>query len=226
MADLGLCAVEGCGKPARRNQYNACSMHEARMRRGGSFERRVPLLTFDQLLCGQTSFGMWTVLAEGAPYERPYDGSGKHPDGTQRTAVCRCQCGIERTIAIHSLKSGRTSHCGCQMAAIVSVTRAEHGMTGTPEYRTWAHMKERCSNPNHKDWHLYGGRGIRVCERWRQSFAAFDADMGPRPDGMSIDRIDVNGNYEPGNCRWTDEFTQAQNKRSRVGIPRNQRTAA
>lgn len=86
-------------------------------------------------------------------------------------------------------------------------------MSGAPEYRTWAKMKERCSNPNSKDWPLYGGRGISVCDRWRDDFEAFYADLGPRPQGHSIDRIDPNGNYAPGNCRWADDRIQGQNKR-------------
>lgn len=226
MADLGICAAPDCGKPARQNRYKACSKHEARMRRGGSFDRRVEVLGFVELLNGQSVFGMWTVLGEGDPYVRPYDGPGKHPGGSQRTAECRCQCGQIRMIPVHVLKRGLTSHCGCQTGTIISVLATDHGMTGTPEYRSWAHMKERCSNPSCADWHSYGGRGIRVCDEWRNSFEAFYAYLGPRPEGTSIDRIDVDGHYEPGNVRWADKWTQARNKRPRVGLKRNERTQA
>jgi hypothetical protein len=87
-----------------------------------------------------------------------------------------------------------------------------HGMNRTPEHRAWAAMKNRCDNPRNAGWKNYGGRGIKVCEEWR-AFEAFFRDMGPRPPGTELDRINVNGNYEPGNCRWTDELTQQNNRR-------------
>lgn len=226
MADLPLCGAPGCDKGARKNRWNACSMHEARMRRGGTFEPRQPRKSLSDLLEGRANIGHWRILGEGEPYRRPTADGSKHPDGVQRTARCVCVCGNERDIPVHSLKQAHTSHCGCMVPGIISEMKTVHGMSESPEHRTWAHMKERCTNPNNKDWHLYGGRGIRVCDRWQESFEAFYEDMGPRPEGTSIDRIEVNGNYEPGNCRWADKFTQAQNKRSRIGVPRNQRTVS
>lgn len=89
-----------------------------------------------------------------------------------------------------------------------------HGMSKTRIYHIWRGMMDRCENSSLPSWEYYGGRGIRVCERWRESFVVFLKDMGPRPDGMSIDRIDVNGNYEPGNCRWATIATQSRNKRN------------
>lgn len=86
-------------------------------------------------------------------------------------------------------------------------------MHGTPTYRSWHSMIARCSYPSMQDWRLYGGRGITVCERWRD-FRKFLADMGERPDGCSLDRIDSDGNYEPGNCRWATASEQQRNKRS------------
>lgn len=93
-----------------------------------------------------------------------------------------------------------------------------HGMTGTPTYKSWDAMRRRCGTPTDKDFPRYGGRGIRVCERWQNSFQAFVADMGIRPPQTTLDRVDVNGNYEPGNCRWATVVQQNNNRRSNKSI--------
>jgi hypothetical protein len=95
-------------------------------------------------------------------------------------------------------------------AAKINVT---HGMRHTPEYNTWLMMRARCNKRENKSFANYGGRGIQVCDRWNNSFEAFFADMGKRPNGTSIDRVDVNGNYEPSNCRWATIHEQSRNMR-------------
>lgn len=82
----------------------------------------------------------------------------------------------------------------------------------SPTYKSWQHMKQRCYNPRKETYHLYGGRGVTVCDRWLTSFDNFLCDMGPRPDGYTLDRIDSDGDYEPSNCRWADIYTQNRNR--------------
>lgn len=134
---------------------------------------------------------------------------------------CICECGKEVTPRCDGLRSGNSKSCGCiqkEWATAKCKAGTTHGQSHSPEYYSWHAMISRCYNPNETGYHHYGGRGIRVCDRWRNSLNDFLSDMGPRPKGKSIGRIDVNGNYEPGNCRWETWTEQARNKRNTVLI--------
>ena len=128
---------------------------------------------------------------------------------------CKCDCGNDAIVLATRLQTGTTMSCGCYHRERWATARKTHGKSKTSTYQSWCNMKERCENPCAKSYAYYGGRGIQVCTKWAESFDAFLADMGLRPQGRyEIDRIDNEGNYEAGNCRWVKRIQNARNKRS------------
>jgi hypothetical protein len=145
----------------------------------------------------QAKFGKLTVIGSFRQNGRIY-------------LTCRCDCGTVKRLYSGHVLTGKTKSCGC--------LRRTHGNSThpTPEYAAWREMRDRCKRETHHAFDKYGGRGITVCDRW-ETFQAFLQDMGPRPSNThSLDRIDVNGNYEPSNCRWATDEEQRNNKRTNV----------
>src|SRR3990167_10575783 len=127
--------------------------------------------------------------------------------------ICRCDCGEKGLVSLSELRRNKSKSCGCLSAELFVKGQTVHGMAHTSEYKAWKAMKQRCLNAKHADFKYYGARGIRVCKQWKNDFATFFTDMGARPKGYSLDRINNDGNYEPRNCRWTTPAVQSMNSR-------------
>lgn len=162
-------------------------------------------------------YGRWTALEmmrlEPTPQQQRLGKLGN------RAALCRCECGTVKPVQVAYLVNGRSQSCGCYRAERTSQLNPErfriHGMAGHEHFSRWVNMMERCENPQNPKYPRYGGRGIRVCEEWRdvRNFINYlETELGPRPDNYSLDRIDNNGNYEPGNVRWASASTQNANQ--------------
>lgn len=148
-------------------------------------------------LTGRT-YGKLTVLS------RKMDGVPKY---AKVWWLCKCECDNECIATSGQLQLGSKFSCGCLLASI------RHGGTKIPEYQIWKAMKDRCTNERNPQYHDYGGRGIKVCDRWLESFPNFLEDMGRRPRGLTLEREDNDGNYEPRNCRWASWTEQRRNTR-------------
>lgn len=163
------------------------------------------------------TFGRWEVLG--------YAGTKQGSRQQIGFWLCHCQCGTEREVPGSSLKQGASQSCGCLTAETTGNRRRTHGMSASAEYKIWQMMIDRCTNPNSGKFSYYGGRGIAVCERWRESFENFFADMGPRPsEQYSIERENGDGNYEPSNCHWATLGEQRSNQRNNHLITHNGKT--
>lgn len=150
-------------------------------------------------------FGEWTVLED------------RGRSGGHAMVLARCSCGTEKVVRLKHLTSGASHSChgfGSTVRTHGHASGSRHDTNRTtPEYNAWKMMRQRCSNPKNPNYKNYGARGIRVCEEWDRSFEAFLRDMGPRPSpDLSIDRINNDGNYEPGNCRWATDHQQQTNR--------------
>lgn len=152
-------------------------------------------------------YGYWTALEDAGMVHLAND---VHP---RRHWLCRCICGTERLVQAFYLKNGRSSSCGCMKGKLQREALGNsggHRSDRTPTYNTWRAMRARCKEVNNHKYRIYGALGITVCERW-ESFANFLEDMGERPEGKTLDRIDPYGNYEPSNCRWATIAEQNAN---------------
>jgi hypothetical protein len=156
-------------------------------------------------------YGNLTVLKE---VESIIDTFGQ----TVRIFSCICICGNIKKVRMNGFRTGKIKSCGCSRINRIVTSTKTHGLSKSSEYRSWYAMKARCSNPNYKNYKYWGGRGIKVCDRWFNSFENFIQDMGRKPANTSLDRIDNDGNYESVNCRWATKTEQQNNRRNNKKI--------